>query len=89
MTQKSIPACELIATIYQRNAEAHPDLRLTTNDGENAIAFWSEELQKWCTCAAWAITDQWAEYPYEMRVNGEPLIKAWIEVPRVAEVHCA
>lgn len=80
-TAKPISAKDIIADVYRLN-QHRPALRLATNPEETAIAYWDEDAQRWLTVAAYAITGQWVQYPYEMRVNGEALIKQWNEVPR-------
>lgn len=62
--------------------ETQPHIRLAVSKSGDTIGSWSEEKNRFVVVAGRYITGEWVSLPYELLVNGKPLVTEWAEVPR-------
>ena len=71
-------AQEVIAQAYSEQ----PHLKLAVNEKQTVIGSWDNNLQRFVAVASLAITGEWVSMPFEMLINGKPMVAEWFPVAR-------
>jgi len=73
--KKIMTAHELLKIVRK----GRPEAKYVTNDKQNTIGVWVEDLGRYVAVAGKLLTGDWSEMPYELLVNGEPIPIKWEE----------
>ena len=59
--------------------DGRPNVKYVTNDKEDFIGAWVEDLGRYVAVAGKLITGKWMNLPHELLVNGKPVPVNWID----------
>ncbi len=65
--------------VLDRARKEKPDVRYVLNSERTVIGAWSESLGRYVCVACLALTGEWVSMPYEVLVNGQPMVNKWME----------
>lgn len=74
--EKKMTASELVKAIAPNN----PGKRFAVSLNEDVIGVYSDEANRFVSCASLSLTGEWVKMPYEILVNGKLPITDWKEV---------
>ncbi|MBI4001405.1 MAG: hypothetical protein HY348_06450 [Nitrospira defluvii] len=75
---KDVRTADQVLTMVR---EKNPTRRFARNVKGDLLGLWSDDLGRYVVIASLSITGEWVSLPYEIKANGEPMVKPgeWIE----------
>lgn len=67
--------------IISKERASGRNIRRAVNSNGSVIAGWSDEQGRWIAVAGKVIgSGEWYSMPYELLIDGKPMVSEWIEV---------